>query len=198
MLPPGLRPKDRLVLLVGLLVAFTAVGGALAGGGGSPRHTPPVPTAWEQSSSIFHNSTNTSQEGQSAALRVSLNLSKEARLVEVKANLTWQDEPNSDSRHTNQPDRFRLTIEAGGANKSFATGNPVGGTGLIVLAINRSEMKESGGVRTVNITITLEDAGDQEPNRGIPFIGLRSQPDTGNAWSLKVGEMHQVPAQTKG
>lgn len=105
----------------------------------------------------------------------------------VSFTFTWNDEPDRDRRHKNQPDKFEIEITTpdGKTSKKGSGENPVGGEGKITIDFeiepkNPPESKNGTGKWKVNITLT--NAGDQTP----VFPLGRTYGDSANDWSLSI------------
>lgn len=92
------------------------------------------------------------QEGQSASIDISV----DGAMVYLEGYLTWLDEPD-EGRFTNQPDRFTIEITCGNETETYTDRNPHGAEGVISFEMTFPEL----GLDYVEITITLEYAGDQ-------------------------------------
>jgi len=105
----------------------------------------------------------------------------EAKLTDVTVRLKWVDEPNADSRHTNQPDALSLSVDS-----AFASGNDENEEGEVILNFTAPEKEpwDSQG-KTWNITVTCVSAGDQTPLIPDPG-GLRTKTDGGNNFNVIV------------
>ena len=107
--------------------------------------------------------------------------------------LYWNDEPDADPRHTNEPDSFSLVVESpdGSYHEEISSTNSHGQTGLIVLeflgidpSVPPEEMPYTGGTGDWQITISV-NSGDQKPI--IPGPGnLRTLQDRGNEFSMEI------------
>ena len=104
-------------------------------------------------------------------------LTLDAKATSLKVRLTWEDEP-AQFPLENQPDSFKVALASpsGNASESQLVSNPVGGEGLVELALRVGGAGEEGDW---SVTVFLGDCGDQQG-----FV--RSVADTGNAYSLAI------------
>jgi MFS family permease len=120
--------------------------------------------------------------------KIETNEIKEENVKSVPFPLTWEDEPNSDSRHTNEPDEFTLTVESpDGENPDPESGaNPQGGQGSLSITITHDPYIDPflNGTGFYNITITCDNCGDQVLFR--PSAGLQDEADNSNSWELAI------------
>lgn len=105
----------------------------------------------------------------------------QGKLLAITIKLKWVDEPNADSRHTNQPDTLGLSIDS-----AFGNDQGQNDQGEILLNFTAPEKKpwDSQG-KTWNITITCVSAGDQAPLVPDP-LGRRTIKDGGNSYTVDV------------
>ena len=174
------RARDRGVMFLGLFVTIVSMGGAFAMGDFT---IPPPPGEdgdgdWVISSRTILMDGNAA-EGNSESEGVTLD---EEKVIEVRFVLTWEDEPDADARHNNEPDTFRLEAES-----AFGNDSQESSSGDIELSFSTTEEEpwNMNGV-TWNLTITAVSCGDQEPLIPDPIIGLRTIADGGNDYSLEV------------
>lgn len=105
----------------------------------------------------------------------------QAKLVSVTVKLKWVDEPNADSRHTNQPDTFELSVDS-----AFGSNKDQNDKGEILLNFTAPDKKPwDSRDSTWNITVTCVQAGDQTPLVPDP-LGRRTIADGGNAYTVDV------------
>ena len=109
----------------------------------------------------------------------------------VSVTITWTDEADRNIRYTNQPDTFSITIM--GLNvtaPALAQGaNPQGGSGSLSAEYSASIDDIQDAIDnevdnyTVQVDITLNEAGNQEKTSGIPGLAWT---DTGNQYDYTI------------
>jgi MFS family permease len=113
---------------------------------------------------------------------------KEENVNSITFTLTWEDEPDSDPRYTNEPDEFTLAIEGPDGKKPDpeSGANPQGGQGSLSITITHDPYIDPflNGTGNYNITITCGPCGDQVLFR--PSVGLQDEADNGNTWELAI------------
>jgi MFS family permease len=113
---------------------------------------------------------------------------KEENVKSITFTLTWEDEPNSDTRHTNEPDEFTLAVESpDGEDHDPKSGtNPQGGQGSISITITFDPYIDPflNGTGLYNMTISCDFCGDQLLWR--PSAGAQDEVDDSNAWELSI------------
>jgi membrane protease YdiL (CAAX protease family) len=102
-------------------------------------------------------------------------------VIEVNAELTWNDEAAFRLGWTNNPDRFKLEIFLpNGTSLDFSEGsNGVGSQGSVLVQQLLSEPME---VEWLTLEVTAVSCGDHEPF--FNPLGQRDQPDNGNQFTL--------------
>lgn len=120
-------------------------------------------------------------------------------LRDVKVAVTWTDEPDSGRiliQYENQPDTFSVAINGPNASASDSGSNPRNGQGEITaqLSFSLEEISQitatDGEEYEVNVTITLDQAGDQESPSG-----LVGENDLGNDYDYKIEIVWLVPEE---
>ncbi|UCG70478.1 MAG: MFS transporter [Thermoplasmata archaeon] len=113
---------------------------------------------------------------------------EEENINSITFTLTWEDEPNDDSRHENQPDGFTIEVDSpdGESHGPESGANPQGGQGSITITIPYTPYKDPflNGTGLYNITITCDYCGDQVLWR--PSAGAQDNPDNSNRWELNI------------
>lgn len=105
----------------------------------------------------------------------------EAKLLSVNVKLKWVDEPNADSRHTNQPDTLELSVDS-----AFGSDKGQSDKGEVLLNFTAPDKKPwDSRDSTWNVTVTCVQAGDQTPVVPDP-LGRRTIKDGGNAYTMDV------------
>jgi hypothetical protein len=109
----------------------------------------------------------------------------------ITFTLTWTDEPDYSTRHTNQPDEFSLTVQAPSSeDTSITLESGSDQSGSISLEYNPTQGAAPkhdpyyNGTGEYQITIRCGTCGDHELWR--PSIGVQDQPDNGNTWTLNI------------
>jgi MFS family permease/GNAT superfamily N-acetyltransferase len=105
------------------------------------------------------------------------------RLAWLNCTLTWQDEPNSNFRYTNEPDFFNIIINAPGGD-SWSTSSESDGSVSVSVPVDYT-MDGYGEAFKGDWTIIVEagNCGDQTLIR--PSLGLQDISDDGNLWDLE-------------
>ncbi len=117
----------------------------------------------------------------------------QSMVVALNLTLLFADEPDQ-SRHTNQPDSFSVEAAVpGGPIASGAATNPHNGEGSIALTLYDGDQVDLDAV-PVSINVTLSDAGDQTPSIGPNVLGLRTNADRSNDFSLTLYVVAFQPA----
>jgi len=116
------------------------------------------------------------------------------RVLSVTFTLTFKDEPNADSRHTNEPDSLSLEVSSEfGSDQDEAVGDS-GSGGEMSLVFTAPDKKPWDTREKVwNATVTAVSIGNQEPLVPDP-MGFRTIIDPGNDYSLSVEIVYQVKA----
>jgi len=176
-----MTPNDRRLMNLGLLISVIAIlGAAVAGsdaseeGVGEGENGEVEPVDWTTSESGDLN------EGQTDEYAFAPD-DRDAVVLETEFVLTWQDEDDLGGVGVfqNEGDEFNLTVTTpAGRCYSETVRNEHGQQGEIVICIGPEQDLEWQGAWTV--TVTLEDAGDQQPLIG-PSIS-----DNSNTYELDV------------
>ena len=118
-------------------------------------------------------------------------------LFMFNVTVKWDDEADQMFK-SNQPDTFLVEVTApDGSMVSGGGSNQRNQEGVIVVTIDRdilasdAELMAWTGTWSVNVTCT--DAGDQEPQFFPDIGGQRTNPDTGNAYTLEVEYVFKAP-----
>jgi hypothetical protein len=177
----SVKSKDSFVGIMGAFIVLVSLGGAFMFGDYTPEEVEPK----LQFDTILVNETRelkgTVNEGDSATNEVPID---KENVVKIKFVLTFEDEPDADQRHSNQPDTLKLTVSHPdvGEDSDEASGL----SGMITLEFSTTEedpwdLKDSPW----NVTVEAVACGDQEPL--IPSIfGFRVINDGSNDWELTV------------
>jgi hypothetical protein len=134
-------------------------------------------------------------EGQSIPYSYSSQHDKYVKGIVV--TVTWTDEPDSGGilmPYQNQPDTFSIVIDGLNGSDDASGSNPPGGEGSVTASLSNTLEEISEAISSENeeyevvITITLDDAGDQESPSG-----LRTSADNGNTYSYVIEIIWLVP-----
>lgn len=126
-------------------------------------------------------------EGDSEAITFNSKPDKYIKGVNVK--LTWMDEPDGGGiliPYENQPDTFSITINGPNATEDGSASNSHGAEGSLTVELaftleDISKITSEDEEYEVSITVTMEDAGDQESP-----TGLRGEVDNGNSYDYEI------------
>ncbi|UCE36733.1 MAG: CPBP family intramembrane metalloprotease [Thermoplasmata archaeon] len=128
-------------------------------------------------------------EGQSKTM--SFRSEKDRYLKEVTITVTWTDEPDGGGiiiSYENQPDTFNVIISGLNTSSEDTGSNAHGEEGSVSTELSftiediANVIANEGDEYEVTVTISLEDAGDQED----PF-GITGSTDSGNDYSYEIG-----------
>jgi hypothetical protein len=118
-------------------------------------------------------------------------------IKDVKVTLTWTDEPDSSLlliQYENQPDTFSINIEGANSSAEGSGSNSHGdeGSATASLSFDLEQLSEiissDGDEFEVTVTITLDEAGDQETN-----FGVFGEADDGNDFDYDIEIIWLVP-----
>lgn len=176
---PNPQAKDRGVIGFGVLITIVSLIGAFALGD----YAVHVIQNAEAQNMVTTTGTLPSFE---AYVAVGASKSKEIQVDQpqqlgIIIKLTWIDEPNADSRHTNQPDTLGLGVES-----AFGSGHDQNEKGEVILNFTAPDKKPwDSRDKPWNVTVTCVKAGDQIPLVPDP-LGKRTITDGGNNFKVEV------------
>ena len=116
------------------------------------------------------------------------------KLVWVNCSLSWTDEGTSYQLGINEPDEFQVSIIAPNdeimAESGFSTGS-------VSASVNLDHTVDGYNENYIgDWTIRVEAGECGDDSALLPFLGLRTTPDTGNAWNLEYSYVHLVKEKT--
>jgi len=175
--------------MLGIGVLLISLMGAAAGGKPGTGLPPPSSQGgkFELKTVPLPTLTGTGQENSDSQASFSVNVTN---LVSLTVTLTWEDEANADSRHTNTPDELGLSVTSP-ANESkseppvAATQGSAGVSFTFPVTEKTVNSKTSkAGMGSWKIVVSVGNCGDQVPRFNI--FGQRTFADTGNAYTLDI------------
>lgn len=190
------KNDNRMVMLFGIVMIISVVGVIQGGPPSAAAPTAPTSGKYElQSGQLSLTSTGT--ENSEKVYNVSLNYTN---IVSVSVTLTWTDEANADSRHTNTPDTLGATVKSpegeeknGQDTKSQGSVNVKYNFTVTEKTVTQKTSKR--GMGGWEVAVNVGTCGDQEPL--IPdILGFRTIADSGNAYEVQIS--FQYYAKAKG
>ena len=188
--------KDILVVSIGILITLVAVIGAFVGG--EPKGTgedgglPPI-EEWRIVPAEIKSVEDTTPENGNTRVEIVVPPST-PYIIYIIFTLSWQDEADVDSRHTNEPDSFSLKIEPpnGSVLESDIAANDQTKAGAVSLTFVGQPETDPPNLLTgkYKVDVQCHNCGDQVLWR--PSIGAQDIPDGGNDWRLDIGYQYHA------
>jgi hypothetical protein len=173
------RPMRALLVILVIAILLSATEGGAFYIRFYRHFNPPDPVVFEEDNEpvhIYFEETWTLTEGESKVYEYPI----DGNVQYIYVTLTWTDEPDELQR-TNEPDCFSLSTYCSGIDNSDSTCNDNNGNGEIFLPLTA----DGGFWGTADISITLDQAGDQMGPSGLPFGPMVVQ-DNENMYTMNV------------
>ena len=177
---------DNLMVMLGTVILIVSLVGSAVGGQPDNRPPPPPPgqggfeLKTAQQTITGSGSENSEKEhGMSVCV---------TNLVTFSVSLTWQDEGAARPGQTNQPDELGISVAspAGEAKSQKATtGSAKVDYSFPVTEKSAASKTSRAGMGPWSVNVEIGTCGDNTPLIPDP-LGLRTTPDTGNAYTLEI------------
>ena len=183
-----MQKTDNWMVLLGTgILLISLVGSAL---GGQPDNGPPPPPGGDYHfmlTTVSQTITGSGQENSQKDYNITVNYTN---LATFSATLTWQDEPANRPGQTNQPDELGLTAaspagEARSDKKTASQGEVTLDFAFPVTEKTAASKASKAGQGSWTVTVEVGPCGDHTPLLPDP-LGLRTTPDSGNAFTLEI------------
>jgi hypothetical protein len=191
------QKTDNLMVILGtVILLISIVGSAL---GGQPDNGPPPPPDGGgsfQLTTVSQTITGSGQENSQKDYNITVNYTNVATF---SAKLSWQDEPANRPGQTNQPDELGLTAaspagEARSDKKTASQGEVTLDFAFPVTEKTAASKTSKAGMGGWTVTVEVGVCGDHTPLVPDP-LGLRTTPDTGNAFTLEISYTYFMKAK---
>ncbi|MCD6383016.1 MAG: hypothetical protein J7L88_00975 [Thermoplasmata archaeon] len=121
---------------------------------------------------------------------------QDSYIYQVRAILTWTDEPDYNILYDNQPDEFRMTVSSPDSNYTLSSdwvANKHGEEGRIELTLTLPDeiVKHLSPGDSWTVTVEMGEAGDQKKIRPLP--GIIGRRDDGNDFTLEIVLEYYAP-----
>jgi hypothetical protein len=191
---------DSWMVMVGMgILIISLVGSALGGRPEGPPPPSPDGGGTFQLATVDQTVTGSGSENSNKDYNITVNHTNVATFT---ATLTWQDEAAPRPGQTNQPDDLGMTVaspagETRSDKKTASQGEVNLNFAYPVTAKTAASKTSKAGMGPWTVTVEVGVCGDNTPLVPDP-LGLRTTPDTGNAFTLKITYTYFEKVNVKG